>query len=173
MIEFFREDEISKVMPGMRDCVIYKDDMQKQKVQRRLILFNLKEVYELFKKKHPEEKIGFTKFSTLRPRECVYAMEKYGTPTTCVCTYHQNPKLIIDALQRHKLCDAKDYKEVINMCLCEESIRTTECTNNNCEKCPGIEKLASQMESRFEENIIERLSYKQWVTVGRKHHWKS
>lgn len=126
VINFYRDTDISKLMPGMRDCIVYKENMEKEKLQRRLVLFNLKEVYELFKEKYPDKKIGFSKFATLRPRDCVLAMEKYGTHTVCVCSYHQNPKLIIDSLQRHKLCDAKDYKEIINMCLCEESIPGSE-----------------------------------------------
>lgn len=107
-------------------------------------------------------------FPLLRPRECILALEKYGTHTTCVCSYHQNCKLIIDSLQRNKLCDAKDYREIINMCLCEDSIRTTNCTLNECDKCPGTEKLAKQIELRLEEKMIERVSYKQWITVSGK-----
>lgn len=167
VIKFYRDNEISKVMPGIRqecDCIVYKDNMEKEKLQRRLVLFNLKEVYELFKEKYPDKKIGFSKFATLRPRECVLAMEKYGTHRTCVCSHHQNCKLIIDSLH----CDAKDYREIINMCLCEESIRTTNCNMNECRMCPGSEKVARQIESRLEENFIERLTYKQWFTVGGK-----
>lgn len=155
-------------MPGMRDCVIVTENMEKQKVQQRLLYFNIREVYELFKQKYPNEKIGFTKFSMLRPRECIYPMEKYGTHTTCVCSYHQNCKLIIDSLHKHELCDAKDYREVINMCLCAESIRTSKCTMKKYDNCPGTEALARHIESRLEENMIEQLIYKQWVTIGGK-----
>lgn len=61
VINFYRDDEISKVMPGMRDCIVYKDNMKKQKVQRRLVLYNLREVHELFRKKYPNQKKIFFK----------------------------------------------------------------------------------------------------------------
>lgn len=68
VIAFYRDSDISKIMPGMRDCISYNNNMEKIKVQRRLMLFNLKEVYAMFKDKYPEDKIGFSKFATLRPK---------------------------------------------------------------------------------------------------------
>ena len=38
-------------------------------MQKRLILCNLKELFEAFKEKHPDTKIGFSKFCSLRPKE--------------------------------------------------------------------------------------------------------
>ena len=32
---------------------------------------NLQELYRLFKDKHPEQKLGFSKFAELRPKHCV------------------------------------------------------------------------------------------------------
>lgn len=168
VINFYRDDEISKVMPGMRDCIVHKDNMEKVKLQRRLLLFNLREVHELFRKKYPNQKIGFSKFATLRPRECVTAFEKYGTHTVCVCPYHQNCKLMIDCLNNYKVCNEKDYKVIINLCLCKEENRTDKCYTNQCSKCPGIGHLINQIQSRLEEEDIDRLKYKQWVTVGGK-----
>lgn len=50
VIDFYRDDEISKVMPGMRDCFVLKNNMEKQHLRRRLVLFNLREAHELFRK---------------------------------------------------------------------------------------------------------------------------
>ena len=44
--------------------------------------------YNKFKTQHPDTKIGFTKFSILRPKECVLAGAS-DTHTVCVCTLHQ------------------------------------------------------------------------------------
>ena len=67
---------------------------QRVHVQKRLLLGNLKEVYQQFKEKHPMEKIGFSKFSELRPQHCVLAGAS-GTHAVCVCTIHQNVKLMM------------------------------------------------------------------------------
>lgn len=63
--------------------------------QKKLILSNLKDLYALFKKEYPSVKIGFTKFSMLRPSHCVLAGSS-GTHTVCVCIYHQNVKLMLE-----------------------------------------------------------------------------
>ena len=59
-------------MPGQKDCVTVKqgDDMRVE-IQKRLILCNLKESYVHFKTSYPHMKLGFTKFSFLRPKECI------------------------------------------------------------------------------------------------------
>lgn len=82
-------------MPGIKDVVISTDsNNQKQKVQKRLLLLNLNEIYRYFKEEKPEIKIGFSKFCTLRPPNCVLAGSS-GTHSICVCSYHQNVKLLL------------------------------------------------------------------------------
>ena len=59
VINFFEDDEFSRLMPGKKDYVSISKNVHKQ---RRLILCNLKEVYSAFKQRHPGAKIGFSKF---------------------------------------------------------------------------------------------------------------
>ena len=42
-------------------------------------------------------KIGLSKFAELRPKECVLAGAS-GTHNVCVCTIHQNVKLMLSAI---------------------------------------------------------------------------
>lgn len=92
---FYNDDEISATMPGKKDVIVFRDEHGKRtELQKRLLLGTLKELYVLFKERHSDLKIGFTKFSLLRPRECVFA-RSCGTHTVCVCTTHQNVKLAI------------------------------------------------------------------------------
>ena len=67
-------------------------------VQKRLVLSNLREVYHEFKEKFPDLKIGFSKFAELRPKHCILAGAS-GTHAVCVCTIHQNAKLMMLELQ--------------------------------------------------------------------------
>lgn len=64
-----------------------KDAGGRRHIQKRLVLCNLKELYQNFKDKHPSLKIGFSKFAELRPRYCVLAGAS-GTHSVCVCTIH-------------------------------------------------------------------------------------
>ena len=58
------------------------------------MLGKLKELYQEFKVKHPTDKIGFSKFADLQPKHCILAGAS-GTHTVCVCTIHQNVKLMM------------------------------------------------------------------------------
>ena len=65
---------------------------------------NLNEAYQLFKEKHPDVKLGLSKFCELRPNEYITVGSK-GTHSVCVCTYHQNFKLMLASFP---LKDKKD-----------------------------------------------------------------
>ena len=71
-------------------------------VQKKLILGNLREVYSLFKSKFPDLKIGFSNFAELRPKNCIIAGAS-GTHSVCVCTAHQNIKVMIAGGSLHKI----------------------------------------------------------------------
>lgn len=91
---FFYSDEISRQLPGRKDFVSVKIEEGRNHMQKRLLLYDIHEVHELFKKKFPQIKIGLTKFSQLRPQNCVIAGAK-GTHNVCVCVIHENLKLIM------------------------------------------------------------------------------
>ena len=55
------KDEISRVMPGKKDCVTILQNGEKMKIQKRLVLGNLRDVYQQFKASNPERKVGFSK----------------------------------------------------------------------------------------------------------------
>ena len=62
---------MSRMMPGSKDYKSVLEGEARVHKQKRLILMNLNEAYELFKARHPESKIGISKFCALRPKECV------------------------------------------------------------------------------------------------------
>ena len=82
-------------MPGKKDYVSVKQGETRIHIQKRLVLSNLKEVYHLFKEKYPTTTVGFSKFAELRPKQCVLAGAS-GTHSVCVCTIHQNVKLMMN-----------------------------------------------------------------------------
>jgi hypothetical protein len=75
-----------------------KKDGKQIHVQKRLILANLKEIYNKFKNDFPDVKFGFSKFCGHRPRHVILAGAA-GTHSICVCVQHQNIKLMADAIK--------------------------------------------------------------------------
>ena len=61
---FYNHDEYSRVMPGKKKAVSISRNVH----AKRLILCNLKELFEAFKEKHPDTKIGFSKFCSLKTK---------------------------------------------------------------------------------------------------------
>ena len=62
--------------------------------KKKLILSNLKELFNSFRLEHSDKKIGFSTFASMRPKHCILAGAS-GTHTICVCAIHQNVKLMI------------------------------------------------------------------------------
>ena len=64
--EFFERDDVRRLCPGKKDCVSVKlEDERKEKVQKRLLLSNLKEIYQHFVTENPALKVGFSTFVML------------------------------------------------------------------------------------------------------------
>ena len=84
----------------------------------------MKEAYSLFKKAAANLKIGFLKFAALRPKNCILPGAP-GTHSVCVCSIHQNMKLMIEGAHlsvatKDSISRIKSYKDIIDMVLCEE-----------------------------------------------------
>lgn len=114
---FYCNDEYSRIMPGKKDyksikvsSYIHKCDIilhihqlyiqidgKRILMQKLLLLMNLKELYAEFTKLNPDKKVGFSKFASLRPKQCVLAGSS-GTHSVCVCVIHQNFKLMCECV---------------------------------------------------------------------------
>lgn len=55
---------------------------EKERIQRRLILMNLHEAYALFEQEYGESKVGFSKFASLTPKECMVVGSAHGIHIT-------------------------------------------------------------------------------------------
>ena len=56
---FYYSDEVSRIMPGKKDYVSVNLHGERQHLQKRLILCNLKEAFKEFKDQNPDIKIGY------------------------------------------------------------------------------------------------------------------
>ena len=78
-------------------------------LERMFMFLNLKELYTVFKDKHPGLKISFSKFASRRPKWCITVGAK-GTHSVSVCTAHQNVKLLLSSVNL-----SKDYHELLEL----------------------------------------------------------
>ena len=180
---FYEDDEYSRLMPGTKDYVSLGKKVHKQK---RLLLCNLNELYTAFKNKYPNSKIGLSKFCSLRPKWCV-TVSASGTHSVCVCTSHQNTKLIVDAftstinkcIKKFNEHDEEDdsniemlqnididYKQLMQIIVCD--INSMECMVHRCEKCPSFGNLQKYLEEKFSSfEFDDDITYSQWDSTDR------
>ena len=71
VVDFYRAQDISRELPGQRDCLTVRTGGVREVRQKRLLLLGLREAYAQFKEDHPTCSIGFSTFATLRPKEVV------------------------------------------------------------------------------------------------------
>ena len=154
--QFYEDDEYSRQMPGKKDCV----SVGGTQYQKRLVLCNLSELYAAFKEAHPNVKIGFSKFCSLRPKWCVLAGAS-GTHSVCVCSMHQNAVLLTDAVDWDFT-----YKDLMEKVVCDVESRV--CMMHRCESCPGSEALEKFLDDELRHlDMDSEFHYCQWQTTDR------
>ena len=77
----------------------------------------------LFQKENPEAKIGFTKFTLLRPK--TVRLIGRGTPETCACMYCLNVRLKNEVLNKTMSSNLEDFRmppetKMLDLLLCEK-----------------------------------------------------
>jgi hypothetical protein len=106
VIDFFNSDEINSVR-------------RNERLQNSFCNGLRVEVQLKYNEDYPEQNVGFSRFCSLRPEECVLAGSK-GTHSVCVCCIHQNFKLVCQAL---KVISDKytNYEDFLRASVCEQS----------------------------------------------------
>ncbi|GBL97431.1 hypothetical protein AVEN_170533-1 [Araneus ventricosus] len=118
---------------------------------------------------YPDKRIGFSKFCELRPKYCAL-LRSSGMHSVCVCTIHQNAKLMMAQCKIPELTNGelpiKTYKDVTSSIICKTP--TSKCYFTSCVNCPGNDDLKARFEEAFELNSIEHASFKQWMQTDNK-----
>ena len=157
---FYEDDDISRLCPGKSDCLsVRNSDGEKEYKQKRLILGNLKEIFNTYKDTN-NPNIGFSSFASLRPKWCIIAGAS-GTHSVCVCVHHQNPKLKVSAIGNRDLT----YHDLIEHSVCDMS--SSKCMLHKCRNCPGEDGVATYLNTL--DNLIEQefVHFSQWTTTDR------
>ena len=164
VISFYERDDISRICPGKKDSITVRmADGSKEKVQKRLLLANIAETYANFKSEFPTLKIGFSTFALLRPKWCM-TVGVAGSHNVCVCTYHQNVKLML-----HAVNPSLNYKDVLKLCVC--STENADCMLHHCDECPEQTVIQNFLKEQLLLNymIDDSIKYKQWVSTDRSN----
>ena len=166
---FYENDENSRMLPGKKDVVSAKVDGKRVLIQKRLLLNDLKSLYALFKEKNPSLEVGFSTFAKLRPINCIYAGAS-GTHNVCVCTIHENCKLMLDAINIDRITatsdiQIKNYKDCIQQLVCEKS--TKKCYLGNCKRCPDPQNFKNYLLEILVDNLVEDVEFSIWTGTDR------
>lgn len=106
----------------------------------------------------------------MRPKNCIIGGAS-GTHSVCVCTAHQNVKLMFSGGKLNKLTlpgsDGRlmSYKECMAKVMCNPPLQA--CFLNERDYCPKIELFKEALILCFEKEMIDNITCKQWVTVDR------
>ena len=167
---FYTSEELSREMPGAKDFVSIrnKDTGKREHVQKRLILCNLKEAYRCFKDKYPEQKIGFSKFAELRPKERVLAGAS-GTHCVCVCVIHENVKLMMDGARVSDMIADGVRLQSYHHCLCKLQCNPPSmlCKERKCVQCPKASEFAEKLLAEYDSREIDCVEYRKWTNTDR------
>lgn len=159
---FYLSDKASRMMPGKGDYKVVKVKGVKEKRQKKLLMGTVSELFELFRSDFPDVKIGLTKFSMLRPIECISVNNK-GVHNVCVCTYHQNPKLMSKSISWK---NNMTWKHHFSFTMCNPPSLNCFSSTNECNECPQYDDVIENLVNCVEK-MEETVTYKSWTSVDR------
>ena len=171
VIAYYNDDTNSRVMAGERNSVMsVLADGTKGRVQKRLILMSLRELYNNFIRsdtykavsgnfslENAKNLIGVSKFAHLRPRHCVWPGLK-GHHNTCVCIVHENFRL---------LCEVAGFERMpthtfLETYLCKSAGEG--CFLGFCSNCPNY----SAIQDKIEQHVgTDDVVYFLWCSTDR------
>lgn len=126
--EFYRRDDISRILPGRKDVInITEEDGTKKSVAKKFLTMTVEETHALFLKENPQYPVKRTKFFELRPRD-VYRMTQRDQ-NVCACPICENMEFSFQAASLDITC-----KTFIENLLCKNI--TEICRAMDCENCP-------------------------------------
>ncbi|XP_047128746.1 uncharacterized protein LOC124809140 [Hydra vulgaris] len=129
---YFRPD-IVYTGPGMKDTMVSWKSGKKETLHKFYLTVFLREGFFMFKEENPDLKIGFTKFTQLRPENVVLLKD---TPKDqCRCKIHENFTLKLKALQIK-------YENFWQNVLCDQTMNSI-CWKNECFSCMNLLKFSS------------------------------
>lgn len=105
----------------------------------------------------------------MRPKNCVLVGSS-GTHSVCVCTIHQNFKLMLNAIDIENLTRNTDtpifnYKNCMKQMICRNPRLL--CYLGECGHCPDTDEISQNLMNLLEEACISNIEYSAWTGTDR------
>ena len=157
---FFQLDSISRQAPGRKDFVTVRENNTKHHIQKRHLLWSLRECYSILMKENPTTEIGFSKFCSLRPVNVLLSADM--PRGVCLCKYHENIKMLCESLHK-EIDDFPMYSGTFAenfVCRPESEL----CMLGKCKKCAKCPSFLQKIRSSA-GNLDEHATWYQWEHV--------
>ena len=154
---------------GKKDCISLKVGDRRIKLQKILLLANLKAIYYSFKGLYPDMTIGFSRFAMLRAQEFVLAGAN-GTHFVCVCIIDDNMILMMHGSRIAEVTESLEvtlnhYANVSALKIRNPSLPASNL--DSCEQCTGSSTLKAKVLEYFNEKGVDEIAYKHWRSTDR------
>lgn len=115
-VDFLERAENVVILPGKNDTMIVKGtDGEKIRLQKRVFMYSIKELFCKFKKEFSSLKLGRTRFFQLAKKTLILPFSKMPI-YSCMCKIHENFKLAFKGfkmkLNDPKIITYRDFHEV-------------------------------------------------------------
>lgn len=162
-------EENSRIMAGINDVKSVKTDGGRVLMQRRLLLLDLRGLYSLYQEKVGQQAVSFSTFAQLRPQNCILAGGS-GTHSVCVCTIHENVRLMLEAVNLPKITanskhPMNTYKDCLQRITCSNA--TDKCFLGNCNKCPTLDNFKNNLHALLNDSNISEIQFSTWTGTDR------
>ena len=157
VVDFFNEDHISSQTPGVKDCIILRlSNGSKEYVQKRYMLYTLKEAYGLFCLENVDVNVSFSKFAELRPPHVL--LQKDMPHNMCLCKIHENVRLLLQGLSKVIPFETQ-LRSFISKIVCDQD--NEGCMFKRCGQCPGFHQVVSNVNDAMK---AQPCLWSQWIT---------
>ena len=150
---FYEREDISVISPGRKDCM----KIDREKVQKRYLVMNLKELHQLYCEESASKTIKLSKFCELRPP---YILTCKDTPLeTCGCINHSNFTYLCAALASKIPFPLYCNKWLENYVLCKPP--TYQCWIMKCSLCCDSKLLKVSLPENGDMDTL--ITYNWWI----------
>ena len=137
VLEFYQRDDISQQEPGKNDVVVTRSPSgSKVKKQKRHLQMSVMEAYFIWKSENPTIKMGKSKFAQICPP--FVQLTSQLPRNVCVCQYHANFILLLDALHRYDQVIPKYSEDFTSIVVCDQP--GEDCWKNVCAHCKDAQR---------------------------------
>lgn len=131
VVGFYTRDDVSRATAGKNDTVT----RHKSKMQKRLLLDTLNNIYLKFRSEFPMCEISYSMFCRLRPFWVVPPSS--SDRDTCLCKVHDNLQLMLDKMVDLHVLEHVSVERLCEALVCDSA--NVDCMYGKCTQCAGRE----------------------------------